>query len=104
MYTLFLIVLSALPAWAQQTFWRTLVVDQTGNWDHTTIQDAINNQRIGDDPEERWTILIFSGTYVESVSLHGRKENVDLVGIDPDAVIIAPTAATLASPSPAAPS
>jgi len=91
MYTLVLVVLSALPARAQQTFWRTLVVDQTGNWDHTTIQDAIDSDRIGNNPDERWTILIFSGTYVESVSLHDRKENVDLVGIDPEAVIIAPS-------------
>jgi len=85
-----LVLFGAIPAPAQ-TFDYTLVVDQSGNWDYTTIQDAINSNRIGNDPSDRWTILIYAGEYAENVALGERKENVDLVGIDPDAVIIKPS-------------
>ncbi|MEW6252150.1 MAG: pectinesterase family protein [Planctomycetota bacterium] len=80
------------PVSAQVTFYRTMVVDPNGNCDYTTIQDAINdNTRIGSNPQEKWTILIYAGTYAESVALNDVKENIDLVGVDPDAVIIAPS-------------
>jgi len=70
---------------------RTLVVDKSDNYDHTSIQSAINDNRIGSDPSERWTILIYAGTYdTEAITLDDTQENIDLVGVDRDAVIIKP--------------
>jgi len=82
--------LLAEPSLAQHTLQRTLTVDPSGNADFTTIQAAINSPRIGSDPTTRFTVLIYPGTYAESLTLDGTKENVDLVGVDRDAVIIAP--------------
>jgi hypothetical protein len=76
---------------AQNTLARTITVDPSGNADETSIQNAVGSNRIGSNPTVRWTVLIYAGTYAENVVLDDTKENVDLVGVDPDAVIIAPT-------------
>ena len=74
---------------AQHDWERTVTVDpKQGAADHQTIQAAINDNKIGDDPSERYTVLIYAGTYTEAVTLPDTKENVDLVGVDRDAVII----------------
>lgn len=79
---------------AQHDWQRTVTVDPTqGAADHQTIQAAIDDYKIGDDPDERYTVLIYAGTYtIDSVAklveLGDTKENVDLVGIDREAVII----------------
>ena len=82
--------LLAEPSLAQHALQRTLTVDPSGNADFTTIQAAIDSPRIGSDPSTRFTVLIYPGTYGESLTLDGTKENVDLVGVDRDAVVIAP--------------
>ncbi len=79
-------------AFGQHNLKRTITVDPTlGAADHQTIQAAINDPKIGFDPGVRYTVLIFAGTYTENVTLGGLKENVDLVGIDREAVIIKPS-------------
>lgn len=85
------IALCGLVAHAQHELKRTITVDPSGTADETTIQDAIDSTRIGDDPTVRWTILIYAATYAEQVTLNDKKENIDLVGVDRDAVIIAPS-------------
>ena len=76
-------------AHAQHNFNRTITVDPSGRADHTTIQGAINS--IQDPSSGKYTILIFSETYNENITLNELDENIDLVGIDRDAVIIAPS-------------
>lgn len=77
---------------AQHNWQRTITVDPTqGAADHQTIGAAINDNRIGSNPSNRYTVLIYAGEYAENVTLGSTKENVDLVGIDPDAVIIKPS-------------
>ena len=74
-------------AHGQQDFERTVTVDKTANTDFDNIQDAIDSI---ESEGERYTVLIYSGTYDENVTLDGDDENIDLVGIDRDAVIIKP--------------
>jgi hypothetical protein len=74
---------------AQQGYQQTKSVDKSGNADATSIGAALT--AIGDDPEDRWTVLIYAGTYQESVALGAGQENIDLIGVDPGAVIIAPS-------------
>ena len=82
--------LLAEPSLAQHALQRTLTVDPSRNADFTTIQAGIDSPKIGSDPTVRFTVLIYPGTYAESLTLDGTKENVDLVGVDRDAVVIAP--------------
>jgi len=88
-----LVVMSTIgSAVAQHNWARTITVDpMQGAADHQTIAAAINDNRIGNDPSDRYTVLIYAGEYAENVALGRSKENVDLVGIDPDAVIIKPS-------------
>ena len=73
-----------------QALHRTIRVDPSGIYDKTTIAAALT--QIGTDPPDKWTVLIYPGTYNENVDLHaGQSKNVDIVGIDRDAVIIAPS-------------
>lgn len=68
----------------------TKTVDPTqGAADFQTISGAVGDI---DDPDEKWTVLVFAGTCVENVTLGPDKQNIDIVGVDPDAVIIAPPA------------
>jgi len=83
------VTLLAEPTLAQHNLQRTLTVDPSGNADFTTIQAAIDS--IADNPTQRWTILIYAGVYVQSITLDGTQEDIDLVGVDRDAVVIAPT-------------
>jgi len=71
-----------------QTLQFTKTVDPSGNANHTTIQEAINAIGATDD---RWTVLIYAGVYAENVTLDANDKNIDLVGVDRDAVIIRPT-------------
>ena len=78
-------------AFGQHNLQRTITVDpQLGAADHQTITAALADFRIPANPSNRFTILIYAGTYPENVLLGSTKENIDLVGIDRDAVIIAP--------------
>lgn len=85
--------LAAPAAIAQHSFSRTLTVDPSGNADYTTIQAAVN-AIVSALPPVRQSILIYPGTYAEAVTIGAGKDHVDLVGIDRDAVIIAPPADT----------
>jgi hypothetical protein len=85
--------LAAPAAIAQHSFSRTLTVDPSGNADYTTIQAAVN-AIVSALPPVRQTILIYPGTYAEAVTIGAGKDHIDLVGIDRDAVIIAPPADT----------
>jgi hypothetical protein len=80
--------LSVGAASGQHAFQNTVTVDPSGNADQTTIQAAINS--IG-AVTVRTTVLIYSATYAENVTLGTADENIDLVGIDRDGVIIAPS-------------
>ena len=71
----------------QHGYTNTKTVDPGGNADFTTIQDAIDDFGT---PTERSTVLIYSDTYDENVTLGTLDYNIDLIGIDPDGVIIAP--------------
>ncbi|MBN2447742.1 MAG: right-handed parallel beta-helix repeat-containing protein [Phycisphaerae bacterium] len=86
-----LLPLSATAAATQPDLQRTVIVDKNGNPDanYTTIGGAIN----GTTPQsgEHWTILIYGGEYQENVTLGLGKRGIDLVGVDRDAVIVAPT-------------
>ncbi|MCC7389501.1 MAG: right-handed parallel beta-helix repeat-containing protein [Phycisphaerales bacterium] len=86
-----LVSLGTSPGLAQPDFTYTVIVDPTAteSANYTTIQGAINNG-IPDDPTVRYTVLIYAGVYEEEVTLGDTRENVDLVGVDPDAVIIRP--------------
>ena len=86
-----LFALAAVQTRAQPDYHRTVIVDptSTGFANFNTIQSAINTG-VPDFPTERWTVLIYSGVYTETVTLGNRKGNVNLVGVDPDAVIIQP--------------
>lgn len=85
-----LVIAALLPigsAFAQHNFNRTLTVDKSGSADFTTIQGAID---AATQDGKKYTILIFSDTYAENITLDGFDENIDLVGIDRESVIIAP--------------
>ena len=75
---------------AQVAYEYTRIVDPTATGTNVfnTIQGAIAD--VDSNPTTRWTILIYAGVYEEDVTLGDTKENVDLVGVDPDAVIIKP--------------
>ena len=79
------------PCFAQPDFEYTVIVDPlaTSSANYNTIQGAINDG-IPDDPTVRYTVLIYAGVYEEEITLGNQRENVDLVGVDPDAVIIKP--------------
>lgn len=82
-------VLAASTARGQLDFQRTVVVDPKGggSGNYTTIQSAINAIPQG-LPSVRWTVLIMAGVYGESVTLGSGKNDIDLVGVDRDAVVI----------------
>jgi len=83
--------LALRPASAQEPdFANTLIVDPNGSpsANHMTIQAAIN--AFGSSTTKK-TVLIYAGTYNDVVTLDDTKENIDLIGIDRDAVTIAPT-------------
>jgi pectin methylesterase-like acyl-CoA thioesterase len=67
-----------------------MIVDPTNSdfAGFNSIQDAID--AVGANPSERWTVLIYAGVYEEELTLDDDHDNVDLVGVDPDAVIIKP--------------
>ncbi len=71
---------------------RTRTVDKSGFADRTTIQAAVDS--IAPPVNEKWTVLVYAGTYDEAVTLDPNHPNIDIVGVDPDAVIIAPPANT----------
>ncbi len=74
---------------AQHAYTNTATVDPTvGKADFTTIQAAINAFGM---VTVKKTVLIYSGTYPENVTLDDEDENIDLVGIDRDGVIIKPS-------------
>jgi len=83
------ILFGAAQAHAQAGLQNTRTVDlKQGAADFTSIQLAIND--LG-SPGVRSTVLIFSGVYDENIVLDDADENIDLVGVDPDGVIIAPS-------------
>ncbi|MCH8274268.1 MAG: hypothetical protein IH851_05710 [Armatimonadetes bacterium] len=84
------LALTAL-AQAQHGFAQTTTVDPSGSADRTTITLAIG--LIPPLASGRWTIFIYAGTYAENVDLDDAPAavDVDLVGVDRDSVIIAPT-------------
>jgi hypothetical protein len=59
--------------------------------DFDSIQGAINAIRPTSD---KWTVLIYAGVYDENVTLPGNAHNIDLLGVDRDAVVIAPSSGT----------
>ncbi|MCC7390462.1 MAG: hypothetical protein IT431_17045 [Phycisphaerales bacterium] len=75
---------------AQPDFEFTRVVDPLAmdSANFNTIQGAVED--IPNDPSVRYTVLIYAGVYEEEVTLDVDHSNVDLVGVDPDAVIIKP--------------
>ncbi|HZW08947.1 MAG TPA: hypothetical protein VFF69_03510 [Phycisphaerales bacterium] len=79
----------AYPVQAQQRASRLVTVDLSGNADYATIQAAIDS---ANSAANATTILIDAGTYAEAVTLGSARDHVDLVGVDRDAVIIAPPA------------
>ena len=84
-------MMGARPGEAQPDYDRTIIVDASASSTYrnaTTIAGGI--ALVPTNPGERWTVLIYAGTYEEEVTLDDEKENVDLVGVDPDAVIIKP--------------
>jgi hypothetical protein len=97
------LILAAHTTLAQHTFERTKTVDKQTSGvppvpvaDFTSIQEALDSFDDDDHPiTEKWTILIYAGTYAEAVTLGTNANgvdlvNVDLVGVDRDAVIIKP--------------
>ncbi|MBN2447743.1 MAG: right-handed parallel beta-helix repeat-containing protein, partial [Phycisphaerae bacterium] len=85
------VVLTNLWAFAQAAYKYTYTVDQKsgGDGNYNTIQDAIDAITTA-GVNERWTVLIYAGEYDEAVELDSGEEYIDLVGVDRDAVIIAP--------------
>jgi len=82
------LLLTAFSAAGQHSFERTVTVDPSGNADRTTIQGAINSITPGGD---KWTVLVYAGVYDDNITLDGEDENIDVVGVDRDAVIIRPS-------------
>lgn len=82
-------LLFVLGSAARSQTTRTKTVDpQSGRADYQKISDALND--IAANPSVRWTILVYAGTYSDSLSFTN-KENVDIVGADREAVIISTT-------------
>jgi len=73
-------LLSMTAAMADSDFTRTLVVDpSSSDADYASIGAAISALSA---PSERWTILIYGGTYEEEVALDGASTaNIDLIGV-----------------------
>ena len=63
-----------------------IVVDQKGNGDFKTIQEAINASKAY--PSKRITIFIKDGTYYEKVKVHAWNTNVSLIGESREKTII----------------
>lgn len=80
------LVLGAAASPGQTAYSRTYTVDASGNADYTTIQGAIDAITSLD----AWTVLVYPGTYAESVTLGG--PNITIVGVDRDRVVVQPTA------------
>jgi len=80
---------NALPP----TFQRTIVVDRTSTTDANTntIEGALD---LIQETPNKYTILVYGGQYDEQVNLDGTRENIDIVGVDRDAVIINYTGST----------
>lgn len=85
---LLLILAPFSSAAAQPNFALTVVVDPNGNPDanETTIQGAI---AILPSSSDRKTILVYAGVYEENIVLNADVKDVDIVGVDPEAVVIA---------------
>ena len=64
---------------ANETFGKTITVDDDGGADYTNIQDAIDNASDGD------TIYVFSGTYYENLNVN---KILNLIGEDRDSTIL----------------
>jgi len=64
---------------ANETFGKTITVDDDGGADYTRIQDAIDNSSGGD------TIFVFSGTYYENIIID---KSINLEGEDRNSTII----------------
>jgi len=79
------VFLSAAPAFGQ-ALERTITVDPSGNANQTTISNAI--AAIDDDRTVRWTVLVYAGTYNEAIVLDDVRENIDIIGVDGEAVVI----------------
>lgn len=95
-------VLKKYPSWKKKTEVATLkpekkpvitpkdefniVVDQNGNGDYTTIQEAINAAR--SYPVQRINILIKNGVYFEKVKVHAWNTRISLVGESREKTII----------------
>ena len=58
-----------------------IIVDQNGEGDYRTIQDAVNNAQIGS------TVYVKKGEYVEIIDI---KKRINLVGEDKDSTLINP--------------
>jgi pectinesterase len=63
-----------------------IVVDQNGNGDFKTIQEAINASR--SYPSKRITIFIKNGTYYEKVKVHAWNTNISFIGESREKTII----------------
>lgn len=63
-----------------------IVVDQKGNGDFTTIQEAVNASK--SFPSQRITILIKDGIYYEKVKVHAWNTNISFIGESREKTII----------------
>jgi pectinesterase len=82
--SLFVLCLTCLPAFAQQS--HDFVVAPDGKGDFKTVQDAID--AVPDFRKNTTTILIHPGTYKEKLVLPASKTNVSFVGLDREQTIL----------------
>jgi hypothetical protein len=86
--TVIAFMLGSNAALASPNLARTYVVDKgtTGLKDYLTIQEAVDAVP---SAAPRWTVLVYAGTYAESVTLDGPEtRNIDIVGVG--GVVISP--------------
>ena len=97
------VLLAASATYAQPNLKFTKIVDPNGNPDanFVFIHDAIDD--VPDNTSDKYTILVYAGTYTidsdaKLIKLDGTKENVDIVGVDGEAVIIDVTIGSVTCP------
>jgi hypothetical protein len=95
-----ILLLSNAVVLADDSFENTLTVDadQSSSADYHEIQDAIDAVT-NPSASNRWTILVYAGEYDEAITFEAHdseaaKPYVELVGVDRDSVIIAPSEKT----------